>query len=81
MAQIFWGRKPSDHAPKIGGIQFILHMTVTDKVTANRIAKQLRADGNLARVQKKTLTSTFGKRKKVVGHCYAIFKAHSKKFR
>jgi len=78
MKQIFWGNKPSDHHPKIGGIQFHLVISVTDKATAERFAKKIRANGSLARCQKKTITSTFGKKRRVTGHAYVVFEAQPK---
>lgn len=81
MPSIYWGNKPSDHHPKIGGIQFHLSNAFPDKATAERVAKGIRADGSLARVQKKSITSTFGKKRRVVGHAYVVFKAQPKAWR
>ena len=81
MSSAFWGHKPSDHHPKIGGIQFHLVIAVGDKATAERFAKNIRKDGLLARVQKKSITSTFGKKRRVTGHCYVVFKAQPKAWR
>lgn len=74
MSQIFWG-SPHKHVPVIKGKQFHFHGAYTDKETADRIAKAIRGDGSLARVQKKTITSTFGKRRRVVGNSFVVFKA------
>ena len=81
MAQIFWGNKPSDHHPKISGVQFHFVIAVTDKPTAERFAENIRKEGSLARVQKKPLYSTFGNKRKVTSHCYVVFQAHAAKWR
>jgi hypothetical protein len=77
MSEIFWGNKPSDHHPMIGRKQFHLEGAFGDKATAERVAKGLRENGLLARVQKKSITSTFGNKRRVVNHAYVVFKAHS----
>jgi hypothetical protein len=80
MSEIFWGT-PHKHVPVIGGIQFHFWAAYTDKATADRIAVGKRNDGQLARVQKKAITSRFGNKIKTIGHCYAVFVAHPKGMR
>jgi hypothetical protein len=65
----------------IGKIQFHFHIAVTDKSVADRIANSIREHGSLARVQKKPIKSTFGKKRKTVSHCWVVFEAHPKKLR
>ena len=78
MPQIFWGNKPSDHSPKIDGIQYHLVIAVTEKAIADRFARTIRGDGKLARVQKKSITARYGKIRRVIGYCWVVFQAHSK---
>jgi len=72
MSEVFWGT-PHKHVPIINGIQFYFHGAYMSKPTAQRIASGKRKDGLLARVQKKPITSLFGKKRKVVSHCYVVF--------
>jgi hypothetical protein len=80
MSDIFWGT-PHKHVPKIDGIQFYFHGAYMNKGTAQRIAAGKRKDGLLARVQKKTITSLFGKKRKVTSHCYVVFIAQPDRVR
>ena len=80
MSEIFWG-SPHKHVPIIGGIQFHFHGAYMSKATAQRIADAKRKDGFLARVQKKPITSLFGKKRKVTSHCYVVFFAQQDRVR
>ena len=78
-SEYFWGSKPSDHAPLIGGKQFLYDGAFFAKSKAEREAETLRSAGYLARIQKKSITDRFGSKRKVTGHVYVVFRARDRK--
>lgn len=70
--EIHWGT-PHQRAPIIGGKQFTFICAVTDETVAQRMATPWRKGGHLVRVQKKSITSRFGKKRRITGHCWVVF--------
>lgn len=78
-SEYFWGNKPSDHAPLIGGKQFVYDGAFFLKQKAEKHADNIRKNGHLARVQKKSIMDRFGNKRKVTGHVYVVFRARDRK--
>lgn len=73
MVQVFWGSKPSDHVPIIGGKQFHYDSAYTSKEEAEKIANLWRRQGMLVRLQKRAL---FGRKREWRGrkaYAYVVF--------
>ena len=77
-SEYFWGSKPSDHAPVIGGKQFVYDGAFFLKQKAEKQADYIRENGYLARVQKRSITDRFGNKRKVTGHVYVVFRSRER---
>lgn len=78
-SEYFWGHKPSDHAPLIGGKQFIYVGAFFAKSRAEKEAENWKNYGFLVRIKKKSITDRFGNKRKVTGHVYVVFRSQGRK--